>query len=102
MLRVGKRRPLLLSSSIKDDNATLAVDLMNPDFLLADAVVIPHGTVHVFRSKVLWKATLHERIRIHDYVMLAVELDFVIEFDGDFADILEVRAVDLERQGVHL
>ena len=101
-LRVGKHRPLLLSSSIKDDNAILAVDLMNPDFLLADAVVIPHGTVHIFRSKVLWEATLHERIRIHNYGMLPVELDFVIEFDANFADIFEVRGMDRERRGRRL
>src|SRR5437016_2810392 len=75
---------------------------MNPDFLLADAVVIPHGTVHIFRSKVLWEATLHERIRIHNYGMLPVELDFVIEFDANFADIFEVRGMDRERRGRRL
>ena len=101
-LRVGKHRPLLLSSSIKDDNAILAVDLMNPDFLLADMVVIPHGTVHIFRSKVLWEAILHERIRIHNYGMLPVELDLVIEFDANFADIFEVRGVDRKRRGRRL
>src|SRR5882672_10212080 len=30
-LRVAGSRPLLLGSTIKDDNALLAVDLMNPD-----------------------------------------------------------------------
>src|SRR5438067_11517961 len=77
-LRGGKHRPLLLSSSIKDDAAILAVDLMNPDFLLADKVVIPHGTVHISRSKFLWQALLHERIRTHKYARFPVDLDCVI------------------------
>ena len=101
-LWVEEDRPLLLSSSIKDDNAILAVDLMNPDFLLADKVVIPRGTVHIFRSKVLWEAILHERIRIHNYGMLPVELDFVIKFDANFADIFEVRGMDREQRGCRL
>src|SRR5438132_7794751 len=75
---------------------------MNPDFLRADKVVIPHGTVHIFRSKVLWEAILHERIRIHNYGMSPVELDFVIEFDANFADIFEVRGMDRKRRGRRL
>ncbi len=101
-LWVEEDRPLLLSSSIKDDNAILTVDLMNPDFLLADKVVIPRGTVHIFRSKVLWEAILHERIRVHNYGMLPVELDFVIEFDANFADIFEVRGIDRKQRGCRL
>ena len=50
VLRLEKERPLLLSSTIKDDNAILAVDLMNPDVWHDGAVVIPHGTVHISRS----------------------------------------------------
>src|SRR5581483_4786642 len=33
-LRLGKSRPMLLSSTVKDDNAMLAVDLTNPDAYL--------------------------------------------------------------------
>src|SRR5207247_3002369 len=34
--------------------------------------------------------------------MLPVELDFVIEFDANFADIFEVRGMDRERRGRRL
>src|SRR5205814_9046823 len=51
------------------------------------------------RSKVLWEAILHERIRIHNYGGLPVEIDLVIEFDANFADIFEVRGMDRERRG---
>ena len=74
---------MLLSSSIKDDNAIMAVDLMNPDFLRTDKIVIPRGTVHIFRSKVLWKGTLYERFWVHNYGPLPAELDLLVEFDAD-------------------
>jgi glycogen debranching enzyme len=101
-LKVEGDRPLLLSSSIKDDNAMLAVDLMNPDFLRADEVVIPRGTMHIFRSIVLWEGTSHERLWLHNYGREAAELSLAIEFDADFADIFEVRGMDRARRGKRL
>jgi glycogen debranching enzyme len=101
-LRLNEHRPLLLSSSIKDDNAILTVDLMNPDFVRDDTVVIPRGTLHIFRSRVLWEATLHECIRVHNYGAVPAELDLVIQFDANFADIFEVRGMHRERRGRRL
>src|SRR6185312_11448383 len=66
-LKIADERPLFLSSTIKEDNAVLAVDLMNPDIPHANDVTIPRGSVHVFRSKVLWDTACHERLRIHNY-----------------------------------
>ncbi len=34
VLRVGRNRPLLLSSTVRDDNTLLTVDLTNPDFTI--------------------------------------------------------------------
>jgi glycogen debranching enzyme len=48
-LRIHGRRPLLLSSTVKEDNALLAVDLTNPDFLVDNEVVLPRSQVHFFR-----------------------------------------------------
>ena len=51
-LRLGGRRPLLLSSTVKKENDLLTVDLATPD--LKDAtgqLVLPRGTLHVFRTK---------------------------------------------------
>ena len=47
-------RPMLLSSTVKEDNALLAVDLTNPDLYRDDRIAIPRGSVHVFRSRFLW------------------------------------------------
>jgi glycogen debranching enzyme len=102
VLRLEKERPLLLSSTIKDDNAILAVDLMNPDVWHGGEVVIPHGTVHIFRSIMLWQATCHERVGVHNYGPSAVDISLSIEVDADFADIFEVRGAKRERRGRRL
>ena len=76
VLRLMEERPLLLSSTILADNAGLAVDLMNPDLPRGDDTVIPRGAVHLFRAKLLWRATCYERLTIHNYGNSAVNLGF--------------------------
>ena len=98
-LKLGKDRPLLLSSTIREDNAVLAVDATNADVLRNGEIVIPQGTLHVFRSKILWEKACYERLRIHNYGRTPTEFFFSVEFDADFADIFEVRGVKRERRG---
>src|SRR5256886_9415401 len=80
----------------------MAVDATNPDSWRNSEIVIPRGTVHVFRSKILWEKTCHERLRIHNYGRAAVDVSFAIEFDADFADIFELRGMNRERRGRRL
>src|SRR6266536_252805 len=101
-LKLGKDRPLLLSSTVREDNAVMAVDATNPDSWRNGEIVIPRGTLHVFRSRILWKKTCHERLRIHNYGRAAVDVSFAIEFDADFADIFELRGMKRERRGRRL
>lgn len=98
-LRLAKHRPLLLSSTIREDNAVLAVDATNPDVWRDSEIVIPRGTIHIFRSKTLWARTCHERLRIHNYGRAAVDFSFSIELDADFVDIFELRGTKRERRG---
>ncbi len=98
-LRLNGLRPLLLSSTIKDDNAVLAVDLMNPDLKRGDEL-IPRGTVHVDRTRVLLDGACHERIRVHNYGDAPVDIAMSIECGADFADIFEVRGTLRARRGV--
>jgi glycogen debranching enzyme len=102
VLRIAGERPLLLSSTIKEDNAVLAIDLMNPDIRHASEVAIPRGSVHVFRSKVVWNAACHERLRIHNYGLSAVDIALTIDFDADYRDIFEVRGAHRQRRGRRL
>ena len=81
-LRLGNQRPSLLSSTIREDNALMAVDLTNFDVRQGDQVVIPRGTIHIFRSKILWEATCYDRLYIHNYGRSKVDLPIVVEFDA--------------------
>src|SRR5262245_31409642 len=101
-LRLAGGRPLLLGSVIKDDNALLAVDLMNPDISRDGRIVVPRGTVHVFRTLCLWNGACHERLRVHNYSGETIELALLLEFGTDFADIFEVRGLSRERRGRRL
>ena len=101
-LKLGKDRPLLLSSTVREDNAVLAVDSTNPDVFRNSEIVIPRGIVHIFRSKILWKRTCQERLRIHNYGRAVMDFSFSIEFDADFADIFELRGTMRERRGRRL
>jgi glycogen debranching enzyme len=98
-LRLGKDRPLVLSSTVREDNAVLAVDATNPDVCRNSETVIARGTLHIFRSKILWERACHERLRIHNYGRARVEFSFAIELDADFADIFELRGAKQERRG---
>jgi glycogen debranching enzyme len=99
-LRVGGRRPLLLSSTVKKENDLLTVDLTNPDLTQGGVVTLPRGRVHVFRSKFLCRGTSYERMRISNFGMSPITTDVLILFDGDWADIFEVRGMTRLRRGV--
>lgn len=98
-LRVEGARPLLLSSTIKEDNSALTVDLTNPDVEREGGVIVPRGTVHVFRSTILRNGTYHHRLRFHNYGRTDVDLSFVLEIEADYADLFEVRGMRRERRG---
>ena len=98
-LRLGKNRPLLLSSTIRETNEVLAVDLTNLDILVGDEVVVPRGSLHIFRSKFLWQGASYERLRLLNYGLDEINIDFSLCFDADFVDIFEVRGMVRERRG---
>jgi len=98
-LRFGDTRPLLLSSTVKDDNDLIAVDLTNPDITLGDDHVVPRGIVHIFRSKFLHEHRCFESLRVSNYGLGQVRLTLTIRFEADFADIFEVRGTVRPRRG---
>src|SRR3954470_13186427 len=99
-LRVGGRRPLLLSSTVKKDNDLLTVDLSNPDLMdQAGEVTLPRGALHVFRTKFLYGQACHERLRVSNFGLAPIETDLTLDFAADFADIFEVRGAKRERRG---
>jgi glycogen debranching enzyme len=99
-LRLGDHHPLLLSSTVKEDNALMTVDLTNPDVPQPDSMVVPRGTLHVFRSKLVWDDTCYDHLRLHNYGRVPIVLSVVFELEADFADLFEVRGMDRPRRGV--
>jgi glycogen debranching enzyme len=82
-LRIGGRRPLLLSSTISEDNTVFTADLTNPDLRQGDQVVLPHGVIHLFRSRVLWDGACVERIRVSNHALSPIEVPLSIRFGSE-------------------
>jgi glycogen debranching enzyme len=106
-VRIGKVKPLLLSSTVNEGNDLLVVDLTNPDITDAtdgdDArIALARGLVHLRRSKFIWQGTCYEKIKVSNYGMAPVSLSVTVQFDADFVDIFEVRGARRERRGRRL
>jgi glycogen debranching enzyme len=99
VLGLGQDRPLFLSSTIKEDNALLAVDLTNPDIASGGEIMIPRGTLHFSRIKFLWQGACYERLLIMNYGLAPVEFQFSLHLEADFVDIFEVRGTRRSRRG---
>jgi glycogen debranching enzyme len=102
-LRVGGRRPLLLSSTVKKQNDLLAVDLSNPDLKeIGGSLTLARGELHIFRSTFLYRGVCYERLRVSSFSREKFAVDLRIDFDADFADIFEVRGTKRARRGHRL
>ena len=101
-LMLGRRHPILLSSTITDDNLVFTANLTNADVRWDGTTVLAHGEIHLFRSRVLTDAGMTERIRVSNFALHPVELPLTLAFDADFADIFEVRGTRRARRGERL
>jgi len=90
--------PLLLGSTVRDDNTLLAVDLTNPD-TDAGGALVPRSTLHIFRARFLWDSCCHERLCVTNHGLTPVDAVLTLVFDSDFADIFEVRGARRARRG---
>ena len=102
VLKLDGQRPLLLASTVRDDNALLTVDLANAAREEDGLVVVPGDTVHVFRSRFLCRDTCYERVRITNHGIEPVEARLSVRVLADFVDIFEVRGAKRERRGTSL
>jgi glycogen debranching enzyme len=98
-LLLGTRRPLLLSSTISEDNVSFTADLTNPDILREGHVVVPRGAIHIFRSRVLGSHGFAECIRITNHALQTITVPLSLRFGADYADIFEVRGTRRPRRG---
>jgi glycogen debranching enzyme len=98
-LEVEGRRPLLLSSTVQNDNALLTADLTNPDVYAGKELLLPRDSVHFLRSKFLWASTCYETIAAHNYGSEARTVLVSLAFEADFRDVFEVRGHLRPRRG---
>lgn len=96
---VNQRRPLLLNSTIKEDNTLLTVDITTPDLYENSQLITRKGTVHISRSKLLWNNVYYEHMRLFNYGDRVLNLHLDFRFDADYADIFEVRGAKRRRRG---
>ncbi|PYR92149.1 MAG: amylo-alpha-1,6-glucosidase [Acidobacteria bacterium] len=93
------RRPLLLSSTVSNDNLVFVADLTNVDVRRDNRLVLPHGEVHLFRSRILGDGFSIDMIRVCNHSTQPIEMPLVIRFDADFVDVFEVRGTRRQRRG---
>jgi len=98
-LLIEGHRPMLLSSTVQNDNVALTADLANPDIYRGDEIVLSREMLHIIRTKFLWNATCYERIAIENYDLEPHETRLVLRFGADFADLFEVRGKQRARKG---
>jgi glycogen debranching enzyme len=99
-LRLGKVRPLLLSSTVNDANEILTVDLTNPDTPGPDGQVqLRSGLLHIMRVRFICRGACYERISLTNYGLTTMPVSLSVLFDADYADIFEVRGAKRARRG---
>ncbi|HEV2161943.1 MAG TPA: amylo-alpha-1,6-glucosidase [Stellaceae bacterium] len=99
VLSVDGERPLLLSSTVRDDNAVLSVDLANPDLHRGGRLTLPRDTIHVRRTAFLWRGACYLRLAVHNFDRQPRSIRLGLEFAADFRDLFEIRGSVRERRG---
>ena len=102
VLRVNDQQSQLLGSTVRQDNALLAVDLTNLDESNGQEGGFPRGILHIFRSSVLDHASCHQLVRLINYGSEEIQISLTLQFDADFVDIFEVRGSKREKRGEKL
>jgi glycogen debranching enzyme len=102
-LTLENQRPLVLGSTVRQDNA-LIVELTNPDLMARGEkpkgeTVLPRDTIHVFAICFLWEEVCYLRWRIHNFGPDPVELRLELRFGADYADVFEVRGTPRPERG---
>ncbi len=97
--RINEHRPLLLSSSVKEENEILSVDLTNPSIICSDGTSMHKGLLYIGRSKFIYQGACYEQIKIYNYGHEAYGFAASLAFNADFKDIFEIRGMKREKRG---
>lgn len=98
-LRLNGQAPVLMASLVDRDNSLFTVHLTNPDFEPAGPRPLSRGFLHLRRTRLLWRDTMHERLTLHNFGDLSVIVKLTLTFAADFADMFEVRGLARATRG---
>ena len=91
--------PILLSSTLRENNATLSCDLTNPDLALGNDETLAHDLLQLRRTRFLWKRTCYERLLLRNFDVVTRHFSVEINFAADFIDLFEARGTPRTRRG---
>jgi glycogen debranching enzyme len=99
-LTVEGQRPMLLSSTVRDDNAVLSCDLTNPEIdATGEGRQLSQDLLHIRRTRFVWNARVFERIAVNNFDTGPRRVRLQLVFSADFSDIFEVRGTKRKRRG---
>jgi glycogen debranching enzyme len=101
-LKLWEARPLLLSSTVATNNFLFTADLANLDVFSNGTMAIHRGTLHLLRTRFLWRDSCFEKLVFVNHGLEDLEVPVRIGFDADFTDVFEVRGTLRERRGRRL
>jgi glycogen debranching enzyme len=93
VLELGEDRPLVLSSSITEDNTRLVAHFTTRH---ASGDL---GSVSLERTQWLWRGGLFDRIELRNHGREAAAVSVGLRFGADFADLFEIRGTRRDRRG---
>lgn len=91
--------PILLGSTIKEQNEMLSVDLTNPKYKEPSGRVIPQGHIHIMRNKFIRDGGCYEEIDILNYHKENCKIEISVSVESDFKDIFELRGTSRAKKG---
>lgn len=93
-------RPLLLSSTVREDNATFTCDMTNPHLAArSGAGDLQHSLIHLRRQRFLFGGACHDCLTLHNFDWTPRRIEIAFDFSADFADLFEVRGARRARRG---
>lgn len=98
----GGVRPILLSSSLRDDNSVLNCDLTNPDLVDSEGTELQNDRLHIRRTRFICDDSVYERLTLTNYDVKPYPVALELRFGSDFADLFEVRGAVRLRKGTML
>jgi glycogen debranching enzyme len=99
MLYLDGFRPLILGSTVRDDNDQLIVTLTNPDLFEEGELTLPANSLHLSKRVFLLDAVCYVEIRVENYSTQRVDPVLTLSVSADFKDIYEVRGMARGKHG---